>query len=166
MGNCLSCDEYNQNEIKNGDILKTQSNNNYESFSNNNRFIESENKLFPKSNHKNMLNSGEKIKDLIYNRLNNVALENFETLGEFIYNSDLPEDKIEKIEGPIELENGAIYIGQWKNNLRNGRGQQIWSDGSIYQGYWRNDKANGKGRLIHSDGDFYEGLTTFLFFFI
>ena len=44
-----------------------------------------------------------------------------------------------------------------KENIREGRGKQIWPDGSLYEGFWRNDKANGKGRLIHSDGDVYEG---------
>ncbi len=60
--------------------------------------------------------------------------------------------------GPFELDNGAIYIGQWnKQGLREGRGTQVWPDGSKYVGYWKNDMANGKGRLIHADGDVYEG---------
>ena len=65
--------------------------------------------------------------------------------------------------GPYELEGGAIYIGQWKNGAKHGKGKQvafsykIWSDGSIYEGYSKNGMANGKGRLIHADGDVYEG---------
>jgi hypothetical protein len=57
--------------------------------------------------------------------------------------------------GPIELENGAIYYGQWNQEKKNGQGKQIWKDGSIYEGYWKNDMANGEGRLIHSGGDVY-----------
>ena len=61
--------------------------------------------------------------------------------------------------GPYELDNGAIYHGQWtEDGLREGKGTQIWIDGSKYVGYWKNDHANGKGRLIHADGDVYEGL--------
>ena len=60
--------------------------------------------------------------------------------------------------GPVELDNGAIYTGEWnENNQRHGKGTQVWTDGSKYEGYWRFDKANGKGRLIHADGDVYVG---------
>jgi hypothetical protein len=60
--------------------------------------------------------------------------------------------------GPVELDNGAIYTGEWnENNQRHGTGTQVWTDGSKYEGYWRFDKANGKGRLIHADGDVYVG---------
>ena len=34
--------------------------------------------------------------------------------------------------GPINLKNGAIYTGQWLNNLRDGYGSQTWPDGSQY----------------------------------
>ncbi|CAG9312094.1 unnamed protein product [Blepharisma stoltei] len=60
--------------------------------------------------------------------------------------------------GPVEIENGAIYTGEWNNDKqRHGYGVQIWPDGSKYEGYWMLDKANGKGRLTHGDGDVYEG---------
>jgi hypothetical protein len=57
------------------------------------------------------------------------------------------------------LENGAKYEGEWdiSNDMRDGKGLQIWADGSLYEGYWKADKANGRGRLIHADGDVYEG---------
>lgn len=55
------------------------------------------------------------------------------------------------------LDNGATYTGQMKNNLREGRGTQIWLDNSKYEGEWKNDRACGKGKLIHADGDVYEG---------
>lgn len=60
--------------------------------------------------------------------------------------------------GPIEIENGAVYIGEWnENNQRHGFGTQKWLDGSKYDGFWHNDMAYGKGRLIHADGDVFEG---------
>ena len=58
---------------------------------------------------------------------------------------------------PTEMENGAVYFGQWKSELRWGKGKQLWPDGSLYEGYWKNDMTNGRGRLIHCDGDVYEG---------
>lgn len=36
----------------------------------------------------------------------------------------------------VTLENGAVYIGEWKNGLRDGKGTQIWPDGSKYEGDW------------------------------
>ena len=60
-------------------------------------------------------------------------------------------------EGPIEFEEKYVYMGQWKDGKRCGRGKQIWRDGSCYEGYWMNNMASGFGRLIHSDGDSYEG---------
>lgn len=82
-----------------------------------------------------------------------------EKLGPFLFD---PDDGIINPmivnKGPIELENGAVYIGQWnRNGFREGIGTQIWKDGSKFTGYWRNDNAHGRGRLIHQDGDCYEG---------
>ena len=80
-------------------------------------------------------------------------------LGKFDYDQPASPSAKNLIErGPYELDNGAIYVGEWtKEGLRHGRGLQVWKDGSKYEGYWKQDMANGKGRLIHSDGDVYEG---------
>ena len=60
--------------------------------------------------------------------------------------------------GPYELDNEAVYAGQWTpDGLREGKGVQCWKDGSKYEGYWKNDQAHGFGRLIHSDGDCFYG---------
>lgn len=83
-----------------------------------------------------------------------------ERFGQFVYDlEEDPEDDKELImRDPYELDNGAIYWGQWnKDGFRQGKGVQIWKDGSKYEGYWKYDMANKKGRLIHADGDVYEG---------
>ena len=59
--------------------------------------------------------------------------------------------------GPRQLPSHAIYIGQWYDKMRNGRGQQVSADGTIYEGYWKNGKKDGKGRLIDKSGDVYRG---------
>ena len=101
------------------------------------------------------------IKELPINKIPNYsssAIKLIQTkLGQFIFGENLDTENLIK-RGAVEMENGAIYTGEWnKNNLRCGRGSQTWSDGSMYEGYWNNDKANGKGRLIHANGDVYEG---------
>ncbi|KAL4430533.1 hypothetical protein ABPG74_005458 [Tetrahymena malaccensis] len=88
---------------------------------------------------------------------NSSTKKTHERQGPFIYDKDQDEDKNLPFLGPFEFENAAVYIGQWKNGQRHGRGKQYWNDGSFYEGYWRDNMANGKGRLIHADGDVYEG---------
>ena len=70
------------------------------------------------------------------------------------------------------LENGAVYQGEWcsptqspdllstqnpDDDLKSGRGVQIWENGSRYDGFWKAGMACGHGRLIHAEGDVYEG---------
>jgi len=77
--------------------------------------------------------------------------------GEYKYTSEVAEYKLLPYLGPYELENNAVYYGQWKDGLKHGKGKQIWNDGSAYEGYWARGMANGQGRLIHVDGDVYQG---------
>lgn len=85
------------------------------------------------------------------------SLEIEEELGKFQYDDTInyENDLIEV--GPMQLGNGAVYIGTVtkKDNLREGRGVQIWKDGSKYEGHWFQDCAKGPGRLIHDTGAFY-----------
>lgn len=80
-----------------------------------------------------------------------------ERKGPFKFDQDPPEISSLPCSGPLRLQNGVFYEGQWKNGKRNGRGKQIWKEGSIYEGYFVDDKANGKGRLVHANGEVYEG---------
>ena len=59
--------------------------------------------------------------------------------------------------GPYQFENGDIYVGQWKNGKRFGRGTQYCKDGRVYEGLWAGYKRNGTGRSINANGDVYEG---------
>ena len=76
-------------------------------------------------------------------------------IDRFEYDAD--NDMVEKaiFLGARRLINNSIYVGQWFERLRNGRGQQIMPDGSIYEGYWVNNKRQGKGRQIDYSGDYY-----------
>lgn len=51
-------------------------------------------------------------------------------LGPFEYSDDQNGKFVTK--GPLTLENGTVYIGQFFNGMRNGRGKQVWPDFSLY----------------------------------
>lgn len=83
-----------------------------------------------------------------------------ERLGPFNFNQTPNQYNYRVVKRPMmDLGNQLRYQGEWMQgqNIRAGKGIQIWPDGSIYEGWWRQDKANGRGRLIHADGDVYEG---------
>ena len=67
------------------------------------------------------------------------------------YDDNLP------IQGPYIFPNEDIYLGQWKDHKKHGRGYMLMKNGSLFEGEWKNNKANGHGRLIYFDGDVYEG---------
>jgi len=52
---------------------------------------------------------------------------------------------------------GRVYVGQWRNDLREGRGVCSWADGAVYEGEWKRDKKDGKGRMRFSDGVLFVG---------
>lgn len=88
---------------------------------------------------------------------NPLTKEKLSKLPPFEYNK--PEFDVQGAQElcPMEFDSKYVYEGQWKNDMKSGRGRQLWRDGSYYEGYWLNNMANGYGRLIHTDGDIYEG---------
>lgn len=57
----------------------------------------------------------------------------------------------------VLVQGRSRYEGEWKNNLRDGFGTQVYSYGARYVGYWRADKHHGEGTLTENDGTVYEG---------
>ncbi len=52
---------------------------------------------------------------------------------------------------------GEEYKGTWKDNIREGKGTQVWKDGKKYTGEWIDDQMTGSGQLEWPDGSQYEG---------
>lgn len=50
-----------------------------------------------------------------------------------------------------------MYIGNWKNELKEGYGEEFYENGLNFKGYYSNDKKNGKGKLMWPNGRAYEG---------
>ena len=51
------------------------------------------------------------------------------------------------------------YIGEFKDNMKDGYGEEKYCDGSIYKGEFRQDMKHGKGvLLLQGNGNYgYEG---------
>ncbi|MFN3316569.1 MAG: hypothetical protein ACK40K_07140 [Raineya sp.] len=54
-------------------------------------------------------------------------------------------------------EGKGYYIGEWKENKREGWGKHTFKDGSIYEGYFENDQRNGFGTYYYYSGEVYRG---------
>ena len=51
---------------------------------------------------------------------------------------------------------GKKYIGEWKNNLKNGKGKETVNNG-FYIGNWENGRPNGYGVFTFNVGHIYDG---------
>ena len=52
----------------------------------------------------------------------------------------------------IKYEDGKVYNGCLKNNIRSGKGTMMYSNGDIYEGYWIKDLRSGKGSYTYQNG--------------
>ena len=52
-------------------------------------------------------------------------------------------------------KNGAIYEGDWKNGLFEGKGIYYYINGDRYEGDFKNDKREGKGIYYYNSGYIY-----------
>ena len=62
------------------------------------------------------------------------------------------------INGKFIYEDGKYYLGEFKNNLPNGKGIKYYKNGNIlYEGDWVNGKQEGKGKVIYENEEYYIG---------
>ena len=47
---------------------------------------------------------------------------------------------------------GNYYIGEWKNDKKEGQGDYHWADGDVYKGQWKNSKREGQGTQTFASG--------------
>lgn len=50
------------------------------------------------------------------------------------------------------------YLGDWRDNCRNGFGRCYYYNGDLYEGQWLHDKRHGKGKAFLQSGERYVGL--------
>jgi hypothetical protein len=59
--------------------------------------------------------------------------------------------------GELKLDNGDRYIGEFKNNDRNGQGAYTFVDGRQYVGQFKDGNYDGFGTFIFPNGEKYVG---------
>jgi hypothetical protein len=59
--------------------------------------------------------------------------------------------------GVMKYPDGAVYDGEWKDGQQHGEGKYTWSNGHIYVGEFRNGNLNGRGVYTYTDGAVYDG---------
>jgi hypothetical protein len=58
---------------------------------------------------------------------------------------------------PMELHDGSVFVGQWLQGERHGKGVIFYRDGGYYEGWWKLNCFHGRGRRIYAEGGCYIG---------
>lgn len=59
--------------------------------------------------------------------------------------------------GICKYVNGSVYVGEFTDDLRNGKGKYFYANGDVYEGDFASDKASGVGTYSWADGNSYTG---------
>lgn len=59
--------------------------------------------------------------------------------------------------GKTLLPNGDMYVGEYCNGFRHGKGAYVFKNGARYNGEWRHGCKYGQGTFWYPDGTRYEG---------
>ena len=59
--------------------------------------------------------------------------------------------------GSFTFASGNKYVGEFKDDKKNGQGTFTWENGNKYVGEYKNDKRDGQGTYTYANGEKYEG---------
>ena len=60
--------------------------------------------------------------------------------------------------GRTIFPSGGHYIGDYKDDLRHGKGKFVHKNGAVHEGEWRFDHKQGKGEETWPDKSHYSGM--------
>ena len=73
--------------------------------------------------------------------------------GKGVYRGDFVNGAFEgygRLEIPISWTEKEVYVGEWEEGIRQGRGTHWNGKGNLYIGEWRNNKRNGEGSYFYN----------------
>jgi len=75
--------------------------------------------------------------------------------GDRVWDSDLrlADGTVYQRDGVITLPSGECYEGDWHDEMRSGKGRQVYADRRIYDGDWKDDKHHGFGMELFQELD-------------
>ena len=59
--------------------------------------------------------------------------------------------------GTFTFSSGEQYVGEYKNDIRNGKGTLTYANGNKYVGDWKDGKRNGQGTFTNAGGEQFVG---------
>ena len=94
-----------------------------------------------------------KLKENINNiHKNNIETNKYNKRYEGEWKNNLKHGK-----GSYYYKNGNIYKGEWFQGLMHGYGIMYYKNGDEYEGNWKYNKRTGYGRISYNNGSIYEG---------
>lgn len=74
-----------------------------------------------------------------------------------VYDGELDARGLRHGKGEITCEDGEVYNGEWKQDVRDGQGACRMSNGAVYEGQFKRNKREGHGTYYCTNGDKYVG---------
>lgn len=65
--------------------------------------------------------------------------------------------RIEWCDEEHEVGHGKRYVGQWENGHMHGQGVMFWPGNWVFVGEFADDERKGRGRCEWNEGAFYDG---------
>ena len=62
----------------------------------------------------------------------------------------------------IQIIHTYIHIGDWFEDKMEGQGTYVWHSGEVYMGEYRNNVRHGKGRMTYADGSVKPYIHTYI----
>ena len=75
---------------------------------------------------------------------------NYEYIGDW-------KNNLREGTGKCFFYNGDLYVGDWKGGKRHGIGDHFYRKGERYQGEWKNDMKDGRSKLVSANGSKFIG---------
>ena len=105
----------------------------------------------------------EMIKSYDDKNINYELLQNLKELKSYNYMDNIKEEDLLDVyysmikKKQIKMYKDGKYEGEFKNNLRDGKGIMYYNNDNKYEGEWKNDFKEGKGIMYYKSGNKYVG---------